>query len=182
MDILAEVLTLGLPVNEKAARLAHLLAKARDKPLPTRPLYQRLSAAMCWDAALYCAWKVRAVKTTKISDQNVTSGHLSTNCYQHIFKPVTNTVHNNAEIMDLPLGCLIGFIGRLNLDDPNSGLVLKHVMIYVGNGRAVGSKSHCVFNARGDWEELELRAFFATEWHQRGVILVYQPLTGQNLY
>jgi hypothetical protein len=162
-----------MPVSSRVAEFCKFVA-AHPRGLATKGLYNHVSPMMCWDAALYCAWKVGAIHTSAINERpRTSSGILGPNHYDHFFTDTTPI--EEADVAGLPKGCMLGFID-------NTGRLI-HVMIYTGNGKAVGSNNGSVFGQEYNaFQKLDLADFFSSDARtQRGITMVAQPLTGQRV-
>lgn len=164
----------------RAAREQHIAA-----PGMAKNLYRRLSALICWDAAMICAWIARGVDlipppglTQLESDVYYHNASLldlvTRNSYGNLFTQ-PGSVNSAAAISGIPDGSFIGFVNQQGK--------LEHVMLYVGNGLAAGANNACIFAKLcvGGWEVLDLNYFFKSAAFKNGSRMIFTRVFGQTI-
>jgi hypothetical protein len=175
-------LLLNRPANEKVARLADQLT-GNQAAFADGRLFDRLSQLMCWDAALFCAWTAKSVEVPSIEANPSASLYTAINAarYSHVFQ-LNRTVTTAHQLLVLPPGCLVGFIGPAQ---GNQQRPLRHMMIHIRNGQGAGNKNSCIFSAGSQygWERIDMGAFFFTDAAANaGTTMVYTPITGNQTF
>ena len=173
-----------LPANERVSRLANYLFLKRNISMYAEA-HRRVTPMMCWDAALYCAWLSGGIDVPLIAaNPNATSWSvLGQNKYEGVFKVDQRQVKSIRELERLPPGCLIGFIGRVG-GQPNTPMILRHVMLHINGGLGAGTKNGCIYPASGGggWEAIDMTEFFGPNAFNKHTTMVYEPCNGQRVY
>jgi hypothetical protein len=165
-----------------AERTVELGVRSTEMNAPT---YLALSARMCWDAALLCAWSVKGIHCDRVD--------LARNAYEVVTDSgrsftrlfpdqSTRPVRSAAELAALPAGMFIGFVHGHDTAERR----LRHVMIHVGDGWGVGNKNDCILRAGHSigWERLDMRAFFLADRNFNGndrTTMICVPIQGQTV-
>jgi hypothetical protein len=167
----------GSTPGQRTADFAALNAEKKEH------IYTKLSARMCWDAVLLCAWSVKGIQCTDVdltkNAYNVVTENGSS--YDRLFVDDKKfEVTSARQLMDLSKGAFIGFAFI------TGNKVLRHVMIHIGNGWGAGNKNSCVLRAGKDigWEKLDMTKFFLDDAQFNGngqTKMIYQPVEGQTI-
>ena len=174
------LIELNITPNLEASRRVKQLAKASadigaayrktcEKNSTTEPpkppdtiWYSKLSALMCWDAAVLCALAARGIYSHNHQGTNIldTKGFdiVSASNYNKLFPNINNTAGSTTALQNLPEGCFVGFIDYTSKH-------LRHVMIHIENGLGAGNKNACIFTKGSvlGWESQDMTAFFSTD-------------------
>jgi hypothetical protein len=155
---------IGDDANRTADPGSRTAVLARDATDTRHELYDRLSACMCWDAMLICAWKARGVRNAALDDADARGTRIGmlniiiSRQYGRVFDRNTYEVASEDQISRIAPGSFLGFINQ-------NDNTLAHAMIYIGGVWGVGTKNDCVFTSGNPvgWEVIDLRAFFTTD-------------------
>jgi hypothetical protein len=167
----------GSTPGERTAEFAILNADRKEH------IYAKLSARMCWDAALLCAWSVKGINCSDVDLAKVAYTVVTDNgrSYGRIFVDEGNhEVTSAGQLLQLPKGAMIGFVHKTGTK------ALRHVMIHIGNGWGAGNKNGCVLRAGKEigWEKLDMAKFFFddAQYDANGQTkMIYMPVTGQTI-
>lgn len=142
--------------QKMADKARHIAAKNNKYPIGGKGQYNKLSAEMCWDAALSCGVMAGVLtpdkKRAMTPESHKFSNFVDVNC------PMVSDV---IDLETVPVGSFLGFFW-----ESERSLVLMHVMVYVGDGHAAGNKNACMgIGAPAGWEVLDLRGL---DWAANG--------------
>jgi hypothetical protein len=161
--------------GERTADFATLNAEKKEH------IYAKLSAQMCWDAVLLCAWSVKGIHCSDIDLTRISYTVASPNSYSRMFvNENEREVTSARQLMELPKGAMIGFVYR------SGTKTLRHAMVHVGNGWGAGNKNDCILRAGKSigWEKLDMAKFFFDDKGVNGndqTKMIYMPVEGQTI-
>jgi len=174
----------GVPATQRVALLAEWIVTNRHIDQST---WRNFTAMMCWDAVFLCAAQAGGVRIPGFDPRSGSRmpSVVTPLRYDHVFDPV-NAINSANELRELSRGSLIGFVGPEH-NTAGNRLVLRHVMIYTGRGRGIGTKNNCIYAAgsANGWESLDMTTFFAPgadAARNPGTIMVWFEVSGQPVF
>ena len=137
-----------LPRSSRFASFALEAAKAKQSA------YTKLTGMICWNAVVEAARLAGSIS-------DAAAAAISQATRQEYWSPFvpfdTETALTREQFLNIPLGSFIAFLATPLAGGGNAeqGLVLAHAMVYLGEGRAVGSNNG-VIGGQGDWSVMDL--------------------------
>lgn len=134
--------------QKMAAKARHIAGKSNKYPLGGGGQYNNLSAKMCWDAAITCGVMAGVLTPDKARAMTPSSNEYSN--FVDVSCPALSDV---TDLEAVPPGSFLGFFWA-----DRGRLVLFHVMVYIGDCYAAGTKNACMgIGTPVGWEVLDLR-------------------------